>query len=95
MSRLNIKPLSGCIGAEIHGIDLTKPITHELYLQLRGCLVEHEVIFFRDQDLTTEEHLRFGKYFGELEIHPFAPKKENFLEVLVITHNEKLSLIHI
>ena len=64
MSRLNIKPLSGCIGAEIHGIDLTKPITHELYLQLRGCLVEHEVIFFRDQDITTEEHLRFGKYFG-------------------------------
>ena len=49
----------------------------------------YKVIFFRDQELTTEEHLDFSNNFGNLEVHPFAPHKENFPEVLKITHNEK------
>ena len=49
----------------------------------------YKVIFFRDQNISTEQHIEFSKNFGELEIHPFAPKKDLFPEVLVITHNEK------
>ena len=49
----------------------------------------YKVIFFRDQDLTTDQHIHFSKNFGDLEVHPFAPFKEGYPEVLKITHNEK------
>ena len=46
---IEIKPISGAIGAEIYGIDLSEPISNENYLQLRNLWVKHQVIFFRDQ----------------------------------------------
>ena len=48
---IEIKPISGAIGAEIHGIDLSEPISNENYLQLRNLWVKHQVIFFRDQNI--------------------------------------------
>ena len=47
------------------------------------------MLFFRDQDITTEQHLAFARNFGDLEVHPFAPHKPDYPEVLAITHNEK------
>ena len=84
MSRLNIKPLSGCIGAEIHGIDLTKPITHELYIQLRQCLVEYEVIFFRDQAITPAQQHALASMFGPLQSHPAYQTVEGFPEISIL-----------
>ena len=84
MSRLNIKPLSGCIGAEIHGIDLTKPITHELYIQLRECLVEYEVIFFRDQAITPAQQYALASMFGPLQSHPAYQTVEGFPEISIL-----------
>jgi taurine dioxygenase len=84
MSRLNIKPLSGCIGAEIHGIDLTKPITHELYIQLRECLVECEVIFFRDQAITPAQQHALASMFGPLQSHPAYQTVEGFPEISIL-----------
>ncbi|MAV76185.1 MAG: taurine dioxygenase [Cellvibrionales bacterium] len=84
MSRLNIKPLSGCIGAEIHGIDLTKPITHELYIQLRECLVEYEVIFFRDQAITPAQQHALASMFGPLQSHPAYQTVEGFPQISIL-----------
>ena len=84
MSRLNIKSLSGCIGAEIHGIDLTKPITHELYIQLRECLVEYEVIFFRDQEITPAQQHALASMFGPLQSHPAYQTVEGFPEISIL-----------
>ena len=84
----HVKRLSPSIGGEIHGVDLSKPLGSELKELIYEALLVYKVIFFRDQNITTEEHINFSKNFGELEIHPFAPKKEDFPEVLVITHNE-------
>ena len=84
MSRLNIKPLSGCIGAEIHGIDLTKLITHELYIQLRECLVEYEVIFFRDQAITPAQQHALASMFGPLQSHPAYQTVEGFPEISIL-----------
>ena len=66
--------------------DLTKEQLKDLIYE---ALLVYKVIFFRNQDLTTEEHLDFSNNFGELEVHPFAPHKEDFPEVLKITHNKK------
>lgn len=84
----SVKRLSPSIGGEINGIDLTSPIDEVTKDLIYEALLVYKVIFFRDQKISTEQHINFSKNFGELEIHPFAPKKENHPEVLVITHNE-------
>jgi len=84
-----VNRLSPTIGGEILGIDLSKPLDKETKILLYEALLTYKVIFFRDQEISTKQHIDFSKNFGELEIHPFAPKKESFPEVLVITHNEK------
>ena len=86
-----IKRLSTTIGAELLDIDLKSDLSQEERDHIYDALLTYKVIFFRDQDLTTEEHLKFGQYFGELEIHPFAPlgtNRDDHPEVLRITHNE-------
>lgn len=83
-----VKPLTPTIGAEVHDIDLSVPMDQPMLAALRQTLLEWKVIFFRDQNITTEQHLAFARNFGELEVHPFAPQKEGFPEILPITHDE-------
>ena len=84
-----VNRLSPNIGAELLDIDLKQDLDEKTYKYIYQALLTYKVIFFRDQNLTTEEHLKFAKNFGELEVHPFAPHKEGHPEVLSITHNEK------
>src|SRR3546814_18074043 len=51
-------------------------------------LLDWKVIFFRDQNITTEQHIAFARNFGELEVHPFAPHKPDYPEILAITHDK-------
>tara|TARA_B100000579_G_C22789456_1_gene833673 strand:- start:254 stop:1120 length:867 start_codon:yes stop_codon:yes gene_type:complete len=84
-----VNRLSPNIGAELLNIDLKQNLDNQIKQKIYEALLVYKVIFFRNQNLTTEEHLNFAKNFGELEIHPFAPHKKGFPEVLNITHNEK------
>ncbi|HVH06418.1 MAG TPA: TauD/TfdA family dioxygenase [Myxococcota bacterium] len=81
-----VRPLSPSIGAEIHGLDLAKPIDPDTFVALRRTFVDRKVIFFRDQAISTGEHVAFCRRFGALEVHPFAPHKDGFPEVMVIRH---------
>jgi taurine dioxygenase len=69
-------PLAPCLGAEIHGVDLSRPLPQALIDELHRALVEYKVLFFRDQDIDREAHERFASAFGELEVHPFLPVGE-------------------
>ncbi len=82
----SLAPLTPTIGAEIGGIDLARPLDVAALAALRRALLDWKVLFFRDQDITTEQHLAFARQFGELEVHPFAPHKEGYPEVLAISH---------
>jgi len=84
---LSLAPLTPTIGAEVSGIDLARPLSAAAQATLRQALLDWKVLFFRDQDITTDEHLAFARNFGELETHPFAPSKEGYPEVLAITHD--------
>jgi taurine dioxygenase len=86
-SGITITPMSPTIGAEIDGIDLGDDLSDDTIGIVRRALLDHKVIFFRRQDITTEQHLAFGRRFGELEVHPFAINKPGFPEVLAITHD--------
>ncbi len=68
-----IRPLTQRIGAEIHGVDLTRPLEQAQVAKIRQALTDHLVLFFRDQPLDHDAHQRFGGYFGELIQHPGAP----------------------
>ncbi len=70
-------PQSPCLGAEIRGLDLSKPLGKEVAEDIERALVEYKVIFFRDQEISKADHAAFARNFGELEIHPFIEQGEN------------------
>jgi len=80
---LEILPLSGSLGAEVRGLALEHagPADAET---LRALLLEHLVLFFPDQHLTPDQHIAFGRLFGELESHPnlaFGGERPEFFEL--------------
>jgi len=85
-ARLVERPLSPSIGSEIHGIDLRDEQDDETIAWIRDALLRRKVIFFRDQDITSEQHIAFARRFGPLEIHPATPKDQEHREVLRIAH---------
>lgn len=88
-SELTIAPLTPAVGAEISGVDLGSPDIANSIPAIRAALLNHGVIFFRDQELTQEQHIAFARHFGELEVHPATPKDQPNPEVLRIAHGPK------
>jgi taurine dioxygenase len=83
-------PLSPTVGAEIGGVSLAKPMDDETFDEIHRALLEYKVIFFRDQDITPEQHVAFAGRFGELEVHPFVPHREGHPAVMVLEKNDKI-----
>jgi len=67
---MEVRPLTGALGAEISGVDLAAPLEQGTIAAIRAVLLEHLVIVFRDQRLTPEQHVAFARRFGPL--HSFA-----------------------
>ena len=67
---LDIEPITPGIGAEISGLNLAEPLGDDRVLALREAFLRHLVLVFRDQSLTRVQHKQFGRYFGELHVHP-------------------------
>ncbi len=81
---IRIDPLTPAIGAQISGIDLTDP-TPEDFETVRGALIHHQVVFFRDQPaLAPQDQIAFARRFGDLHTHPAAPQMEGHPEIFVI-----------
>src|SRR5262249_51172793 len=70
------------LGAEIGGVDLRRPLSNEQFTALDDALVEHELLIFRNQDITSENLIDFGRRFGQLTVHPFAPNEEKAPELI-------------
>lgn len=87
---IDVRPMSPTIGAEIHGIDLSKPVEDRVFDEVERALHGYKVVFFRDQDIHVEDHLAFARRFGELETHPFIPHKEGYPEVIRFEKDEAL-----
>jgi alpha-ketoglutarate-dependent sulfate ester dioxygenase len=88
-TELAVSPLSPLIGAEIHGVDLSKPLGQPAVTEIRRALNTHHVIFFRDQELSAEDQAEFARQFGEVtEGHPVIPAREDNDKVLVIDGSE-------
>ena len=81
---LEAVPFGGALGAEIRGVDLTKPITKEIFADIHQAWLDHQVICFRNQDITPEQHIRFAKKVGGIHIHPFMTPMKDYPEILEV-----------
>jgi taurine dioxygenase len=84
MTELQIRRAAGALGAEISGVDLAQQLPDETIAAIRGALNEHQVIFFRDQQLTPAQQVAFGARFGPLNIHPYVAGMAGQPEVMEI-----------
>ena len=80
---MNVKLIGGALGAEVEGINLKDSSVNNFNL-INKLLLEHKVLFFRDQNITTEEQISLAKHFGPLERHVYVKPRENYPEIIRI-----------
>ncbi len=78
---LVIRALEPSIGAEISGVDITQPISDDTRDQIKKALLDYKVVFFRDQQLTTEQHAAFAARFGTLYTHPNTSRDDKIASI--------------
>jgi taurine dioxygenase len=88
MTNYEINSLTPTIGAEISGIDLSNNLNSQDLDNIYKNLIDHKVIFFRNQNLKPEDHVAFAKSFGDIEPpHPIYPHVENFPEITLLEND--------
>ena len=78
---IDIRPIAGALGAEIHGIDLGSEISNDTFGQIRQVFLDYSVIFFRDQNLSPEQHIAFAERWGNININRFFKALEKYPEI--------------
>ena len=80
-TQMEIRPISGALGAEIFGVDFAAGVDDETFGRIRGTFHEHGVIVIRDQDLTPEQHLAAARRFGNVNVNRFFTPVDGHPEV--------------
>lgn len=81
---IGVAPISGALGAELSGVSLAGPIDDAVFDEIRNAFHAHSVIFFRDQDITPEQHKAFAARFGPLNVHPYVKSLDGHPEIIPI-----------
>jgi taurine dioxygenase len=84
-----VRQIAGALGADVEGVDLARELPAETVAAIRGALLEHLVVFFRDQSLTPAQLVAFGRRFGALGRYPFVaglPEQPEVVEVVKLPH---------
>lgn len=80
---IEVHPITATLGAEVTGVDMADVDAVTLD-QLKKAWLDHKVLVLRDQHISTEQHIAFGRLFGDLEVHPFATGRRNYPEIVKI-----------
>ena len=83
-STINVKPLSGNVGAEIDGVNLKK-ISKEQFKEIKIVFGKYGVIFFRNQNLSPEEEIIFAELWGEININRFFTNLEGYPKIALVS----------
>lgn len=81
---LQLFPLSPALGARVEGVDLSQPLAAAERDAIERALLQHQVLFFRNQPLTPRQQADFARRFGDLHIHPIYPNVPEQPEVLIL-----------
>lgn len=84
---LSVRRIAGALGAEISGINLSDNLDEEVIGELKQALANHLVIFFRDQEMTREQHKAFAARFGKLHRHPVIKGPEGDPDLLILAND--------
>jgi len=88
---IQVTRVTPAIGALVEGVDLSRELAQAEIDRLGELLVQHQVLFFRDQPLTPQQQVRFAAHFGTLHVHPIYPVLPELPEILVLdTHKDFL-----
>ena len=68
---IEVRPIAGALGAEIHGVDLSDDLSENQFAEIRDVFSDNGVIFFRDQTLTPEQHIAFAERWAPININRF------------------------
>src|SRR5262245_16139006 len=91
---IEVRKLTPHIGAEIFGVNLSRPLGNQQFQEVHDALLDRLVIFFRDQEISIEQHKDFGRCFGKLHMHPASPDViPDHPEVLIIQADDKAKYI--
>jgi alpha-ketoglutarate-dependent taurine dioxygenase len=85
---LSFRPLSHALGAEVQGVDLSRPLSNSEFDQIHRTFLERGILLFRDQKITREQHIAFSRRFGELDRHDNLPRDRHpdYPELLLVTN---------
>ena len=81
---IEVRPIAGALGAEMHGADLAKPLDPATVAEIRRAFLENLVIFFRDQALTLEQYMDFARTLGTPVEYPFVKGLPGFPHVIEV-----------
>jgi len=88
---IQVTRVTPAVGALVEGLDLAQELAPQEIARLGELLVQHQVLFFRDQPLTAQQQVRFAAQFGTLHVHPIYPVLPELPEILVLdTHKDFL-----
>ena len=85
---IEVRPLSGALGAEIEGVDLSKDLDNQTFDEVHRALLENLVIFFRNQELKPDQQIAFARRFGDIHFHPYMRGLDDHPEILELIKEE-------
>ena len=86
-AKLTVKKLGPHVGAEVHGLDASKPLDQDGRLIIHEALMENGVVVFRRQNISRKQQSQFTANFGELTVHPFSPHLDELPEMIVLDND--------
>jgi taurine dioxygenase len=87
-SSIQFIQLNGAIGAEVEGVDLSKPLSETDFQAIRAGFLRYQVLIYRDQNIELDDQIVFGKRFGELSVHPFSPNRADKPEAIQLDYSK-------
>ncbi len=82
--QIDVRPVSGALGAEIFGVDASRPMSPALVAEVHAALEQFLVIFFRDQTLSLDQLKSFSRCLGELTCVPYVGALEKHPEIIAV-----------
>jgi taurine dioxygenase len=86
---VTVKRVGAYLGAEVSGVDLGKPLSDAQFKAVESALVENELIILREQDISSDDLMKFGRRFNDLTVHPFAPNEGKDAPELIKFRNDE------
>jgi len=81
-TQIDVIPLAGALGAEVRGVDIAGGVDDDLLAEIHRAWLDHHVIYFRDQNLTPDQHVAFAMRFGGIHLHLFNKSLDGHPEII-------------